>query len=63
MKTLDDYERLTWELEAGQVPAGYPDLLTTVRKLVDEMRVAPWQTAAERTRAQLLVIRLERLTW
>jgi hypothetical protein len=63
MKTLDDYERRTRELEAGQVPAGYPDLLTAVRQLVDEMRVASWKTAAERTRAQVLVIHLEKLTW
>jgi hypothetical protein len=63
MDGLADFEKATRRLESAQVRAGRPDWLGEVRKLVDAIRVTPWRTPQERSEAQKLVIRLEKLTW
>jgi hypothetical protein len=51
------------EVEAGRCPAGYSDRTSALAGLVAELCGAPWKTAEERSQAQGLVARLERLRW
>jgi hypothetical protein len=63
MDSLAAFSKAVLLLESKQARAGHPDWLAEVGKLVDAIRVAPWRTPQERSEAQKLVIRLERLTW
>jgi hypothetical protein len=60
MLTLTDYSHAIEQIEIGK---GETDLDRdlALRSLVHEICGRPWDTAEERERAQVLVIRLERL--
>ena len=58
---LQQLARSVAEVEAGRCPAGYPDRASALTGLVAQLCGAPWKTARERSQAQGLVARLERL--
>jgi hypothetical protein len=63
LTTLAEYSRAVEDLEAGRVPPGAHDRTAAIESLVDQIRGHPWATAEERSQAQGLVARLERMRW
>jgi len=61
MPTLAEYSRFVEDLEHGHYPACFQDSGAAINHLVSDICTAPWETAAERDKAQGLVARLERL--
>ncbi len=63
MSLLAKFTKLVEQMEKGSCPPAYPDRNTAFKGFVDEICSAPWQTAAEREKAQGLIARLLRLKW
>jgi hypothetical protein len=59
MLTLTDYSHAIEEIEKGNGP--HTDRELALKRLVHEICGHAWDTGEERERAQVLVIRLERL--
>jgi hypothetical protein len=56
--TLDEYDLVVEDLEAGRVPAGFTDLVEAASSLCARLCKAPWNPGEERERAQVLALRL-----
>jgi hypothetical protein len=63
LTTLAEYKQGVEDLEAGKLPPGSRDRAATIQSLVDQISGHPWATAEERSQAQGLVARLERMRW
>ncbi len=58
---LAKYTALVAEVESGNFPPCLKDRTAAVKRLVDDICSAPWESAERREAAQKLVARLERL--
>jgi hypothetical protein len=63
LTTLAKYRQAVQDLEAGKLPPGSHDRAAAIKSLVDQICGHPWATAEERSQAQSLVARLERMRW
>ena len=61
MTTLDEFKKSVDMVETGQCPTGFQDLNSAIESLLNEICIAPWTTPEERSKAQSLVIRLEKV--
>lgn len=58
MPTLAEFRTFVSDLEAGVFPPCFKDREAAAQHLVDDICLAPWETAQERAEAQRLVARL-----
>jgi hypothetical protein len=63
MRALDLFTDRVCVFEKGETPAGFADRVSAINALINEIRETAWVTPLERTEAQRLVIRLEKLLW